>query len=290
MIKLFLSTFLMVFSFCLAEYRYELSFCTIFRNDANYLKEWIEFHRLVGVQHFYLCAHNTNDNSKEVLMPYIKQGIVDLVELTTENEEEGLVHFCVNIQSKFYTNCLKNAKGISKWVAFIDTDEYLFPSEKYSLLEVLKDFDNEAGIGVNWQLFGTSKVEKIKDTELLIEVLTSCAHTDYPNNLHIKSIVKPEFAIEFQNPHYANYLDKYSQVNTDKVPFQGPFSPYIKVDKLRINHYWLRDEYYFITNKLPRGIRWGYPDIMKHYEELNKFTDKTIHRYVLDLKKNLKMN
>ena len=31
-----------------------LSICAIYRDEAPYLVEWIEFHRLVGVEHFYL--------------------------------------------------------------------------------------------------------------------------------------------------------------------------------------------------------------------------------------------
>lgn len=37
--------------------QYELAICAIFQDEAAYLKEWIEFHKLVGVQHFYLYNH-----------------------------------------------------------------------------------------------------------------------------------------------------------------------------------------------------------------------------------------
>ena len=32
-------------------HRFELAIAAIFRNEAPYLREWIEFHRLVGVEH-----------------------------------------------------------------------------------------------------------------------------------------------------------------------------------------------------------------------------------------------
>ena len=31
-----------------------LAICAIYRDEAPYLREWIEFHRLVGVEHFFL--------------------------------------------------------------------------------------------------------------------------------------------------------------------------------------------------------------------------------------------
>lgn len=35
------------------SYSVYLAVCAIFRDEAPYLAEWIEFHRLVGVEHFY---------------------------------------------------------------------------------------------------------------------------------------------------------------------------------------------------------------------------------------------
>ena len=40
---------------------YDLSVCAIFKDEASYLKEWIEYHKLVGVQHFYLYE-NENES------------------------------------------------------------------------------------------------------------------------------------------------------------------------------------------------------------------------------------
>ena len=31
-----------------------LSICAVYRDEGPYLREWIEFHRLVGVERFYL--------------------------------------------------------------------------------------------------------------------------------------------------------------------------------------------------------------------------------------------
>jgi hypothetical protein len=31
-----------------------LSICAMYRNEAPYLREWVAFHRLMGVERFYL--------------------------------------------------------------------------------------------------------------------------------------------------------------------------------------------------------------------------------------------
>ena len=46
-----------------------------FRDEAQYLPEWIEFHKLMGVSKFYLREHVSTEGLK-VLSQYIDQGLV----------------------------------------------------------------------------------------------------------------------------------------------------------------------------------------------------------------------
>src|SRR5207248_10986601 len=57
-----------------------LAICAIFKNEAPYLREWIEFHRLVGVSHFYLYRNGSTDDWEPVLRPYIGDGIATIVD------------------------------------------------------------------------------------------------------------------------------------------------------------------------------------------------------------------
>jgi hypothetical protein len=51
-----------------------------FRDAAPYLAEWVEFHLLLGVEHFYLYNNNSVDDYKGALEPYIRAGVVSLAE------------------------------------------------------------------------------------------------------------------------------------------------------------------------------------------------------------------
>ena len=51
-----------------------------FKNEAPYLKEWIEFHLMVGFEKFFLYQNNSTDDYMSVLRPYIDSGVVDLTE------------------------------------------------------------------------------------------------------------------------------------------------------------------------------------------------------------------
>jgi hypothetical protein len=51
-----------------------LAACTIYRDDAAYLAEWIEFHRLMGVERFFLYDNGSTDHQSEVLAGYLARG------------------------------------------------------------------------------------------------------------------------------------------------------------------------------------------------------------------------
>lgn len=281
-------------------YTYDLAICGMFQNEARFMKEWIEFHKLVGVQHFYLYNNRSTDDYQELLAPYVKTGLVEIVDWDFSN---------VNLyaQNLAFTDALKRATGIAKWVAFLDLDEYLFPCKQESMVEFLKDYEQFGGLCVNWVMFGISNVKKIPDNAVMIEYLVKC---DPKGNKHIKSIVRPETVIEFFNPHYALYKPGFFQVNADKVPFQGPYSPYMCIDNVRINHYWTRDMYHLYNVKLPRAESlktnlmvlddnsWYIPKdrgclmtptewTIAVSEYMNRVDDFTIQKYVPKLKKAL---
>lgn len=56
--------------------KYYVSICAIFKNEAKYLKEWIDYHLIVGVDHFYLYNNYSDDNYEKVLKPYIQRQLV----------------------------------------------------------------------------------------------------------------------------------------------------------------------------------------------------------------------
>ena len=50
-----------------------LAACIIIKNEAEYIKEWIDFHLLVGFDKIILYDNESNDNLKQKLENYIKK-------------------------------------------------------------------------------------------------------------------------------------------------------------------------------------------------------------------------
>jgi hypothetical protein len=263
--------------------QYKLAIGAIFKNEKPYLKEWIDFHRLVGVNHFYLYDNLSTDNPKEVLDPYIKAGIVELIHWSRDYETPEEWN---KIQCAAYNNALKRARDVAHWIAFIDTDEFLYPVEKTNLITVLKNFDDYCGIVVNEQSFGTSKVYKIPQDKLLIETLLYKAPLQKKG--FVKSIVQPNWVIRFTNARIPLFKKKYWGVNTNKEKSLKENGP-IVMDKIRINHYWTRDENYFYNTKLVSRKKRGFSD-EKDFEEVDKsnsIKDTVILRFASQLQEYL---
>jgi len=283
--KIVVLNLLLIGNWCFADYKYSLSIGAIFQNEAPYLKEWIEYHKLLGVEHFYLFNNHSTDNFLEILKPYIADGTVDLKDELTDAKNMKTFY---PMQCKCYTDCAINARGESKWIAFIDIDEFLLPIKDESLPDFLKQYEEFGGVAVNWWIFGTSYVKKIPDDKLLIESLTMCTHKTYVDNRFVKCIVRPERVKQFDNAHLATFNDGFFGVNTDKFPMEGDRSDYVAVNKIRINHYWTRDEHFFYNVKMARYRKWGEKTNAEAiFQKFNAQKDDLILRYVPKLREKM---
>lgn len=278
------------------KYCYELSVCAIFKDEAAYLKEWIEFHKLVGVEHFYLINHCSRDDYLAVLQPYIDNGEIDLFHCLDARFDAHGFMYC--IQPQEYTKIIQYCKDETKWLAIIDADEFLFPVCCDRLTEFLKDYEDFGGVYVFWQMFGTSFVPKIPNRKLQIEMFVFQSDKNYYYNKWGKSIVRPD-RVEKAHLHFSKYLPPYVHVfpNKEVIPeFETIIQKdreliskfEVDVSKVRINHYWTRDEDYSQNTKRPRYRDWGLEgEYFYRIDQLNKKPNYEIFKYVNRLKEKM---
>lgn len=270
----------------------KLAICCIFQNEADYLKEWIEYHLLVGTRHFYLYNNCSTDEYLKILMPYIKRGTVELFDVpfnsNAYNDAAKTHNF---VQVCCYNHAIQLAKRKNRWLAIIDSDEFICPVKEDNLLKVLKYYEYAAGLVVYWQIYGTSNIWELKPDELLLEKLTWKGPVNYPANILVKSIVNPLYAT-CKNPHTCSYPKKKFAVTPLHVKFthtKNIFSP--PVDIIRINHYTYRTLSYYYKVKKPRRIRWGtkYPPEMEKslMDQTNSVHDPVMKRFIPQLKRRM---
>lgn len=184
----------------------------IAKDEDLYLEEWINFHRVVGAEHIYIYDNKSKVPIKTLLDKYIKTGVVTVIEMPGRH-----------IQMDAYSHCLKNFGPKTKWMAFIDVDEFLVPKSGDSIPQILTEFEMYGGLASHWIWYGPhGYINRPKG--LVIENFITAAQKNWCMHRHIKSIVQPEKTLGPVDPHYFTYKEPYFAVLENNIRIDGSIS------------------------------------------------------------------
>lgn len=246
-----------------------LSIAAIFKNEAPYLAEWLEFHRLVGVEHIYLYDNGSTDTSAAVLAPFVRDGFVTVTPWP---------HFDANANTQRHAlaHALCAVGPIWRWMAFIDVDEFLFPAAGDSLTEVLEGHEDCQAVAAYWTMFGTSGHETMPEGPVTQNYTMRTTCTD-PVLKRLKSIVAPRHVVRVRSAHGFETADGKR--------------PVIARGAIQLNHYYTRSRQEF-ERKVTRKS-FGNPREQEKRQqrfaavEAECVYDDTIQRFVPALKAQL---
>ena len=223
---------------------YDLAIVAIFKDEARYLKEWLDYHLLAGVEHFYLYNNDSSDNYAEVLAPYVETNLVTLINFPGKM-----------MQIPAYDDALRRFRFFCRYMAFIDLDEFIFPRTGQSIVEIADEIfshdDKAAGLAINWQIFGSNNLQTADYSRGVLERFTRRAPRDwlpaenvskeysYGNTL-VKSIVDPRKVDFIPNPHCAIYFGNFRAVNENGKVVEEFINAPVTVDKIAVHHYYLK--------------------------------------------------
>lgn len=210
--------------------KYNLSICAIFKNETPNLKEWIEYHRLFGVDHFYLYNIGGTDSFQEILEPYVQRGIVTLInwpEVLSDQEEDYVYRWALCTQIPAYENAVNfTARNETKWLMFADIDEFLVCPKGNSIRDLLQKYDEHPGISLTSDIFDAGIYDGLQNKSLLIQTVNV---TRAPPSIVTKSIskmiFKPRLSQGFMWPPYQRrFINSQQSIAVDRK-------------ELRINRY-----------------------------------------------------
>ena len=122
--------------------KHGIAIYTMIRNKRDEIIDWIEYHRILGFEHFYLYDNLSEDRLDTFLEYYLRRDIVTVIKWPFEpmpNEHWN------TIQSASMNHALKNFGPFNKWMGYFDIDEYfqlnstneqLIVSRKESLVDL----------------------------------------------------------------------------------------------------------------------------------------------------------
>ena len=165
-----------------------LTLATMIKNQRRWLREWLEFNLMNGIEHFIIYDNESTDLPLEILQPYIDRGLITYIPwppktipppkkfrtklerwqyrwlrdaLETCLDHGWVLHRQGPCQLAAFMDAVQRTKnGVSRWLAIWDIDEFIFPKERSNfrtLAELLRRrFSDADHIKIWGNVFGTS--------------------------------------------------------------------------------------------------------------------------------------
>ena len=259
-----------------------LALCCIAKDEAPYIKEWVLYHSMLGVEHFFIYDNGGTPVSESL------GELANLPHITILNTPNRAM------QLPAYNHCLTEFGNEFNWIAFIDVDEFLCPAKGDDIRPLLAEFEPYGGLALSWRLF-TSNGHETRPDGLVIENYTRYVRE---KTAHIKSIVQPRKTAGCRNPHAFGYLGGAFCVNEslDPVPAGAAFWP-ASHKRAWVNHYYYKSREDFAA-KLAKGRNsihqetqpWWNMELFDRHLAMPDAPDTAITRFVPRLRKAFRDN
>jgi hypothetical protein len=158
------------------------------------------------------------------------------------------------VQLKVYQHAYENFAHECDWLAFIDGDEFLFPTAAASIGEALAEFQYQktSAIGAYWACFGSSgHIEE--PSGLMIENYRRRPDYGFEINRHIKSIVRGRQSSRV-GPNAHMFVTPWGTQDELGRPIDFGLTKYApSFSRFRINHYVCQSYQYFKQSKQGSG-------------------------------------
>ncbi|MDR1826385.1 MAG: glycosyltransferase family 92 protein [Rickettsiales bacterium] len=245
-----------------------LSAAAILKNEGAYIREWLDFHILQGVEYFYLYDNDSTDNVEEILAPYIEKGLAEYAKWPGRG-----------MQKPAYLDAARRAVGKTSWLCFIDLDEFVVAS-KGAVADFLRTLPADAvQLSIGWANYGSnSRVEK--PNGLVIENYRMRAK----KTVSLKSIVRPMFIADDcgYSVHVQKVIGKTVDENGRAIL---PFRDYVlSIERIRVNHYSVKSKEEYKARKARGGnaddgrARWDERHFARH--DTNEVYDFIMENWV----------
>ena len=271
-----------------------LALVTLVRDQGLFLEEWIEYHRIQGFEKIIIFDHASQDNTLEILQPYIDSDLVIFIPASQMFPEAcpAIVHGphrqggCQFFIFDFTTRVLKHRY---RWLGIFDVDEFIRPVKTdKTFLDYLPDYEGYHVLHFHAVVFGNSRLQ---------ELPTNHTGNHYPLVIE-HNILRPRVKDSAYSPHYQHRFGRKSVTHPARAYFYHMHSSHCPLmtcfekqfqaldPLLRMNHY----QYKSIQDQNRKADMNG-NDVLAVNEErdeiYNEILDTSIHHLVPKVKSNI---
>jgi hypothetical protein len=250
------------------------------RDEGKYLKEWIAYHYVIGINKFIVYLHNCKDESEQNL----KKISIPVDIRKKENEELGW-----DVKNEMYLDIIRSSE--TDYVCCLDIDEFLYLPGGEDIKEFLCKFKNIGGIALYQNVFGASG-HISSPNGLVIEnyVKRNPEDVSFPKKFpkfdkpydifkNVKVIIKRSSLKKINSSH--DYVCNKPIVNENGKVFQK-YKCDRKLSKIRLNHYYTKslEDWTFKTSRERFSKSFKYPNSwFKYFNDFNYVDEELKNRY-----------
>ena len=165
------------------DHGFSLVACARWEEDD--IVEWIEYHRAIGVDHFYIYS---NDDSPTILAKRLMPYLLSAEPIVTYR------HWPIaGQQAQIYYHFLENYKNETEWFCFLDIDEFLVIKGSDSAPRFIAAFGDDCdAIYLNWLIYGNNfLVERDKDSVLFSHTRRAAAVDPHTKTITRSAAIDP---------------------------------------------------------------------------------------------------
>lgn len=168
-----------------------LAICLIVRNEERHIGEWIDFHLKAGVSHFVVYDNGCTDGTISVVEQHLKLSQRTVIPWD-QKLKDGRNSAEIHNQVLAYAHCLRNFGPKFRWMAFIDVDEFMVPTQAVSLIDALQPLAAEKHVSLPWHMFGRNGHDEPPEGGIVSNYLLRASDPlASPHALNWKCIVDP---------------------------------------------------------------------------------------------------
>jgi len=217
--------------------KHYLSVCAIAKDEGPYFIEWLDWHLSQGVEMFYIYDNGSTDDTRLILQPYIDKGVVEYIDFPGHR-----------MQLAAYDDCLRRHRFDTRWLAFIDLDEFIVPVKDDSVTAFLKRCEDAPAVEINWLIYGSGGARK-KLPGTMMQRFRHHSEPGHVLNRHVKSIVNPRRVFNMIGCHEASRIDGVTIDSHNDVVTRNFRDREPQQDVIRINHYAVRSYEEFVEKR-----------------------------------------
>lgn len=198
-----------------------LSIAVIARGEAPYVWEWAKYHLGMGVDHIYYYDNDPNPAAASLLShTFFKYVTV----LSFKGDTQ---------QTNMTMHALNTFRHATRWLAFIDVDEFLVPLKTDNLKLFLEPYERYSAVCPHWRIFGSNGRKSFEPIPVIERFTKRAREVDR----HIKSIVDPTRTFRWVTVHKYTHCSPAVDEHSNPIPETESRPEPATADLIQLNHY-----------------------------------------------------